>query len=123
MMDSKILLRVRLRHLLADTFTPVSVYLKLRDHYRETVLLESTDFRSVENCFSFIGVDPIAKFVAQGNRIETQLPDGSRHSQIVDNQQVLKEFKKFVRNFDSDAPPPVLNGFFWAYELRCGSIF
>ncbi len=107
----KILLHVRLRHLLADTFTPVSVYLKLRDHYREAVLLESTDFRSVENCFSFIGVDPIAKFMAQGNRIETQLPDGSKNTQIIDNQQVLGEFKKFVRNFESDAPPPVLNGF------------
>ena len=36
---------------LADTFTPVSIYLKVRDQYTESVLLESTDFRSVENCF------------------------------------------------------------------------
>ena len=52
--QSKIKLLADLRRSLADTLTPVSIYLKVRDHYRQSVLLESNDFRSAENCFSYI---------------------------------------------------------------------
>jgi anthranilate synthase component I len=97
---------------LADTFTPVSIYLKVRDKYTESVLLESTDFRSVENCFSFIGIEPIARFTAQGNVVTESKLDGSKHVQNVPNSEVLELFKRFISQFDTDTPPSVLNGFF-----------
>ncbi|MCB0682339.1 MAG: anthranilate synthase component I family protein, partial [Saprospiraceae bacterium] len=62
---------------LADTLTPVSIYLKVRDHYRQSVLLESNDFRSAENCFSYIGLEPIATFEVFNGLIRRELPDGS----------------------------------------------
>jgi anthranilate synthase component I len=100
------------KRLLADTFTPVSIYLKIRDQYSESVLLESTDFRSVENCYSFIGIDPIARFVAQGNNVTETLIDGSKKTKTVENSKILPLFKKFMTQFKVSDTPSVLNGFF-----------
>lgn len=98
---------------LADTFTPVSIYLKVRDQYTESVLLESTDFRSVENCFSFIGIEPIARFVAQGNDVTETFTDGTKRVQKLPNSAVLQEFKNFIAQFDNaSSDPSVINGFF-----------
>ena len=114
----KVKIRTKSKTLLADTFTPVSIYLKVRDKYTESVLLESTDFRSVENCFSFIGIEPIARFIAQGNTVIETLPDGSKNIQTLKNSQILSEFKAFVEKFDTDTPlsdaggKAILNGLF-----------
>ncbi len=104
---------------LADTFTPVSIYLKVRDQYTESVLLESTDFRSVENCFSFIGIEPIARFVAQGNDVTETYTDGTKRVQKLPNSEILQEFKNFIARFDveksdiiTNSSAPVINGFF-----------
>lgn len=57
------------KKMLADTNTPVSLFLKLRDHYTDPVLLESNDFKSREDCRSFIGLDAIATFEVQNGQI------------------------------------------------------
>ncbi|MBL7815895.1 MAG: anthranilate synthase component I family protein [Saprospiraceae bacterium] len=112
-MKNKIKLRTVVRKHLADTFTPVSIYLKVRDKYTESVLLESTDFRSAENCFSFIGIEPIARFVAQGNQVAETFTDGTKHIQTLPNSAVLQEFKNFISQFETDTTnPSVINGFF-----------
>jgi anthranilate synthase component I len=74
--------------------------------------LESTDFRSVENCFSFVGIDPIARFIAQGNTVTETFTDGSKKELIVENKDVLPLFKNFVTQFEVGETPTVLNGFF-----------
>ncbi|HZG22958.1 MAG TPA: anthranilate synthase component I family protein, partial [Chitinophagaceae bacterium] len=48
------------KKMLADVFTPVGIYLRLRDRFRDTILLESTDFHAGENSYSFIGINAIA---------------------------------------------------------------
>ena len=108
----KIKIRTISRKHLADTFTPVSIYLKVRDKYTESVLLESTDFRSVENCFSFIGIEPIARFIAQGNQVTETFMDGSKSIQTLENRQILGEFKAFVDKFDVDTNQGTMNGLF-----------
>ena len=111
--QTKIQIRTIVRRHLADMHTPVSIYLKVRDQYSESVLLESTDFRSVENCFSFIGIQPIAKFTATGNAVAETLPDGTKTLQTVDNQHVLQVFKTFMEKFEVEkSAPSVINGFF-----------
>ena len=50
---------------LADTITPVGAYLKMRDHYPNALLLESSDYHSKEDSFSFICLNPIAGFEAK----------------------------------------------------------
>ena len=49
---------------LADTITPVGAYLKMRDHYPNALLLESSDYHSKEDSFSFICLQPMAGFEA-----------------------------------------------------------
>lgn len=49
---------------LADVITPVGIYLRVRDRFRDTILLESADFHSAENSWSFIGINAIAGFEA-----------------------------------------------------------
>ena len=105
-------IQTKTKRLLADTVTPVSIYLKIRDQYSESVLLESTDFRSVENCFSFVAIDPIARFIAQGNSVTETFTDGSKKTLIVENTEVLPLFKTFMTQFEVGETPSVLNGFF-----------
>ena len=55
--------KTRHKKLLADTLTPVSIYLKLRDRFVNTLLLESSDYHGNEDSFSYICCDPVASFV------------------------------------------------------------
>jgi len=55
----KMIIETTVTKMLADTFTPVGIYLRLRDRYRDTILLESTDSHAAENSYSFIGVNAI----------------------------------------------------------------
>ena len=114
---TKYKIETRTKRHLADTYTPVSIYLKLRDKYTESVLLESTDFRSAENCFSFIGVEPIARFTAQGNTVTELFTDGSKIISKVPNSEVLGLFKNFIEQFEvspqnADLKDAGVNGFF-----------
>ncbi len=109
---TKQIIKTITRRYLADIVTPVSIYLKVRDKYSESVLLESSDSRSLENCFSFIGIEPIARFQAQTGRVTEMTTDGKKHTKYITNDKVLAEFKKFVASFDVEPQPKTLNGFF-----------
>ena len=112
---TKTKLRVISKRYLADTFTPVTLYLKVRDHFTQPVLLESNDSRSRENCFSFIGLDAIATFQVQ-NRVIKQIDvDGQvTTAQVTSVQDVPNALKEFTASFEMDHPGlyPGFNGFF-----------
>jgi anthranilate synthase component 1 len=56
-------------------YTPVGIYLRLRDRFRDTILLESTDFHAGENSYSFIGINAIAGIeISNPSSIEYKLP-------------------------------------------------
>ncbi|MFD1000860.1 anthranilate synthase component I family protein [Ohtaekwangia kribbensis] len=65
------------KKLLADTLTPVNIYLKLRDVFAGSILLESSDYHGHENSLSFICCDPIASFQVVDNEASIQYPDGA----------------------------------------------
>lgn len=61
--------------MLADVFTPVGIYLRLRDRFRDTVLLESTDFHAAVNSYSFICINAIGGIeISSAASIETKMP-------------------------------------------------
>lgn len=61
--------------MLADVYTPVGIYLRLRDRFRDTILLESTDFHAGENSYSFIGINAVAGIeISNSAAIEFKLP-------------------------------------------------
>ena len=66
------------RTILADLYTPVGVYMRLRDIYPQSALMESSDYHDSNNSRSFIGIHPIASVaIAHGKSICT-FPDGSQ---------------------------------------------
>lgn len=61
--------------MLADVYTPVGIYLRLRDRFRDTILLESTDHHSAENSWSFICINAVAGIEIRTNeQVEFKLP-------------------------------------------------
>src|SRR5688500_7963187 len=71
----KIKITTSCKKMLADIFTPVGIYLRLRDRFRDTVLLESTDFHASENSYSYIGIHAIAGIeICNKQEIEFKLP-------------------------------------------------
>jgi anthranilate/para-aminobenzoate synthase component I len=108
-------IKTRCRTLLADLQTPVSIYLKVRDIFPESALLESTDFHVVDNRYSFIAVKPMAKFTAEKGVVTEQYPDGSKKSIELDGENSLPALlDNFVKQFDVDATGnnTGINGFF-----------
>src|SRR5919205_1227908 len=64
------------KKLLADTLTPVNIYLKLRDVFAGSILLESSDYHGHENSLSYICCEPIASFEVKEKIADIHFPDG-----------------------------------------------
>jgi anthranilate synthase component 1 len=62
---------------IADVVTPVSIYIKLRDLFPNTILLESSDYHGGNNSFSFVCFKPIADFILENEIIKCRYPDGN----------------------------------------------
>lgn len=89
------------KKIIADTITPVSVYLKIRDKYPNSILLESSDYHANDNNFSYICFNPIASIKIQNNVIEQSFPDGSQTEQIIsENTRVPEEIHQFSKRFE-----------------------
>lgn len=87
--------------MLADIYTPVSIYLRLRDRFRDTILLESTDHQAAENSWSFIGVNAIAGIEVTANGIETKLPNGKPEKLLFSSEQRLSNVLwNFMQQFE-----------------------
>ncbi len=112
---NKIKIKTITKKYLADTTTPVSIYMKIRDHFDSSLLLESTDFRSVENCFSFICMDPIASFEVVGKNIQTKSIDGKIEEEAIHSfEEMSFKMNQFMHQFEVDTPENYkgVNGFF-----------
>ena len=91
------------KKILADTLTPVSVYLKIRDKFPNSILLESSDYHANNNSFSYICFNPIASIKIENQNIETSFPDGfSQINSIDKNINVAAEIEHFSSQFKSD---------------------
>jgi anthranilate synthase component 1 len=88
------------RKILSDTITPVSIYLKVRDKFPNSILLESSDYHGNENSFSYICCNPGADITVKDEEIIKNYPDGSIEKiQITDNVDVPLEIDDFSKRF------------------------
>ena len=72
--------------ILADLYTPVGVYMRLRDLYPQSALMESSDYHEKDNSRSFIGIEPMAS-VAIGHGVATiTYPDGTTFQHEVNKE-------------------------------------
>lgn len=69
------------RKILADLYTPVGVYMRLRDIYPQSALMESSDYHGSDNSRSFIGVHPIASIAVGHGIVTATYPDGKVEKQ------------------------------------------
>lgn len=88
------------KQLLADTITPVSVYLKVRDRFPNSILLESSDYHANDNSFSYICCNSIASIKIENESIFKSFPDGSVESEkIGSDNKVSQKLQKFSNSF------------------------
>jgi anthranilate synthase component 1 len=71
------------KKVLGDLHTPVSIYLKVRDIYPESALLESSDFHGDENSHSYIALCPLASVGINNGECVAVFPDGSRETRVL----------------------------------------
>lgn len=86
---------------LADRYTPVNAYMKIRDIYTQSCLMESSDYQSEVNSRSFIGFRPIAQICVGHGRAQFDFPDGTREEHdITEDYRVERAFGDFMARFN-----------------------
>jgi anthranilate synthase component I len=101
----KIELQTTCKKMLADLHTPVGIYLRLRDRYRDTVMLESTDNHTAENCWTFIGVQAIGGIeIKDLTTIEYKYPNQpTEYKTISQSTTVATEISYYLQRYQPNA--------------------
>lgn len=90
------------RKRLADTITPVSIYLQIRDRFANPILLESSDYHGQENSYSYICFNPLASFIFNAGVVEEKLPFGETIIYDVNQKQNLVDsLRAFGNKFET----------------------
>src|SRR5450432_1675394 len=101
-MKGAVRIKVFTRKFLADTYTPVSLYGRLRDHYAPAVLLESSDLHERQEARSFIGLLPISVFEADQNKIQIRSGNEITTKEYSKENDLIKYFEEFRHSFQFD---------------------
>lgn len=84
----------------SDLQTPVGIYLKIRDLYPQSALLESSDYHTSQNSISFIGVEPIGSFRVVDEKIIMNYPGGESSTIAINRSvDVADEMRKYVESY------------------------
>ncbi|MFM6926800.1 MAG: anthranilate synthase component I family protein [Ferruginibacter sp.] len=103
----KIIIQTTFKKMLADVYTPVGIYLRLRDRFRDTILLESADFHAGENSYSFIGINAVAGIeISNAAAIEYKLPG---------------QFAERIKLDKTAAVPQLLWDFMQRFEIKAAA--
>ena len=93
-------IKTNTRKVLADTLTPVSIYLKMRDMYPGAFLLESSDYHGNENSFSFVCLQPVASFMVDKGEAVSTYHSGEKITNIIHSQSDFSDtFHEFMESF------------------------
>jgi len=98
----KILIETTCKKMLADIHTPVGIYLRLRDRFRDTVMLESTDSHVADNSWTFIGVQAIGGIeVKDLSAIEYKYPGMSPERKSISGKlSVAGEISQYLQQYE-----------------------
>ena len=88
------------RRMLADMYTPVSVYMRLRDIYPQSALMESSDYHDSNNSRSFIAINPIGNVSISHGKAICTFPDGTTTTKDVTNEYKADiAINEFIQRF------------------------
>jgi anthranilate synthase component 1 len=94
------------KKILADTLTPVSAYLKVRDVFPHSLLLESSDYHANNKNFSYICCNPIASIALKNKKLTIKYPDGTSSSEMLtSSSNVPERIHTFSQQFKSEDYP------------------
>ncbi len=101
---------------LADIITPVTIYLKIRDKYPNTILLESSDYHGNSNSMSYICFDVLSEFIVENYQINITYISGVKEKTEIKDKHTLPDKlnsyrKSFIIN-SSDTSGMSTNGLF-----------
>ena len=86
--------------MLADMYTPVSVYMRLRDIYPQSVLMESSDYHDSNNSRSFIAINPVGNVSISHGKAICTFPDGTTTTKDVTNEYKADiAINEFIQHF------------------------
>ncbi|WP_237274600.1 anthranilate synthase component I family protein [Tenacibaculum ovolyticum] len=88
---------------ISDTVTPVGLYLRFRDKYANTLLLESSDYHSKEESFSFIAIEPIVTMKVDNYQFSISHKGTETDKQPVD-KNFYQLFDQFTNSITLDCP-------------------
>lgn len=110
----KIKIHTNVKSLLADTITPVSIYLKLRDLYPQCCLLESSDYHGNENSYSLVCMQPIADFTVDNGKVIEKMPGNqAKMYNLGKTGDFNQALSGFINSFDiENNPHEAINGIF-----------
>ena len=94
-------LKTHYKKILADTISPVSVYLKVRDKFPNSILLESSDYHGNDNSFSYICCNPIASIKVENSIVTKTYPDKTIEKTTVSTDKVTMEIDAFTKQFET----------------------
>ncbi len=102
---TKIKIKTVVKSQLADLFTPIGIYLRLRDQFRDTILLESAGNNNTDNNFSFIAVNAIAGIeVRNYEEAEIKFPLENPKKINIKNEKLTDLLQNFSNNFECEEP-------------------
>lgn len=103
---SKINFRTTCKKIPADLYTPVGIYLRMRDKFRDTILLESTDSHAGENSRSIIGINAVGGIEVMDLKTgEYKYPAQKPENVSISKRETLTDvLGHFIDNFDAEKP-------------------
>ena len=94
-------LKTKYKKLLADTVTPVSIFLRIRDKFANSILLESSDYHSNDNSYSYICCNPISRFEVSKGEVNIKYPDQKMVShKLTKKGEVVDLLTAYTNSFD-----------------------
>ena len=103
--QNKIKIKTTVKSQLADLFTPIGIYLRLRDNFRDTILLESAGNQNSENALSFICINAIAGMeIRNFTEAEFKFPLENPVKINLENEKLSDLLQEFSNCFDCEKP-------------------
>lgn len=108
------------KKMLGDVHTPVSLYLKVRDVFPQSALLESSDYHGSDNSTSYIGLNPIAHIDINRGECSENFPDGKvEKCMLSENFNIADALNGFIRKFDISGEGKNYCGLFGYTTFNC----
>ena len=108
------------KKILGDLHTPVSIYLKVRDTFPQSALLESSDFHAKEDSTSYLGLKPIASVEVNRGISTVKFPDGTKEErQLSDSYTISDALSSFLTEIKVEGENKEMCGLFGYTTFNC----